>query len=124
MLNTSSPPFATCHATYLNECECRLLESMLFFGPLTAKVSDKPALSCGMTWCSTLITEHYANWAGATTQVRNDSFNEYMPMKKVSMQATDDRKQRARDYRLTVQEHRENMVHNLPPYLPIFDRSH
>jgi len=46
MLSTSSPPFATCHATYLSECECRLLESTLFFGPLTAKVSDKAALSC------------------------------------------------------------------------------
>jgi hypothetical protein len=43
-----------------------------------------------------LITEHYANWAMRdNTQVPSDSFNEYMPIKKVAMQATDDRKQRA-----------------------------
>jgi hypothetical protein len=63
-------------------------------GPKSPRTITR-ALSCGMTWCSTLTTEHYANWAGATTQVPNDSFNEYMPIKKVSMQATDDRKQRA-----------------------------
>jgi hypothetical protein len=43
-----------------------------------------------------LITQHYANWAVLdNTQVPNDSFNEYMPIKKVAMRATDDREQRA-----------------------------
>jgi hypothetical protein len=35
-------------------------------------------------------------------QVPNDSFNEYVPIKKVAMQALDERMQRAQDYRLTV----------------------
>jgi len=42
------------------------------------------------------LNSYYANWAVRdNTQAPNDSFNEYMPIKKVAMQATDDRKQRA-----------------------------
>jgi hypothetical protein len=48
----------TCHATYLSERERRLLGSLVFFGPLTAKASYNASLIVRSSGCRSTAREY------------------------------------------------------------------